>query len=148
MGHAHPREQKAQVVVDLGGGAHGGAGILRRGLLIDGHRRRQAVNGVHIGLGHLAQEHAGIAGEALHIAALPLGVHGIEGEAGLAGAGKARDDDQLVAGNSQVDVLQVVLAGAFDDDLVGHWLDFLRRREATGAARSPVAEFSCFACVF
>ena len=136
VGHAHAREQKAQVVVDLGGSAHGGAGVFRRGLLIDGHRRRQAVDGVHVGLGHLAQEHAGIAGETLHIAALPLGVHGVEGEAGLAGAGKARDDDQLVAGNSQVDVLQVVLAGAFDDDLVGHWLDFLRRREATGAARA------------
>jgi hypothetical protein len=56
-----------------------------------------------------------MAGEGLDVAALALGVDGVEGEGGLAGAGDAGDDDELVAGYDDVDVLEVVLAGAADD---------------------------------
>ena len=130
--------KQAQVVVYLGGGAHGGARVLAGGLLVDGHGRRQAVDAVQVGLVHLPQEHARVAGEALHVAALPFGVHGVEGQAGLARARKPREHDQLVARYGEVDVLQVVLACAFDDDGVlshrcssfGPW--FRERIEATG----------------
>ena len=114
--HAHAREQEAQVVVDLGGGAHRRARVLRRGLLVDGHRRRQAVDAVEVGLRHLAQEHARVAGQALHVAALALGVHRVERQRRLAAARQARDDHQLVARDGEVDVLEVVLAGTLDDD--------------------------------
>ena len=114
--HTHAREQQAQVVVDLGGRAHRGARVAAGGLLVDGHRRRQAVDAIEVGLLHLAQEHAGVAGEALDVAALALGVHGVEGEAGLAAARQAGDDHQLVARDRHVDVFEVVLACAFDDD--------------------------------
>ena len=140
VGHAHPREQQAQVVVDLGGGAHGRARVFRGGLLVDGHSRGKSVDGVHVGLGHLSQEHAGVAGEALHVTTLALGVHGIEGQARLARAGKARDDHQLIAGDSEVDVLEVMLAGALDDDFVGHGsLRFLRGRNTAGTPEGPPA---------
>jgi hypothetical protein len=96
---AHARVQQAQVVVDLGDGAHRGAGVAARRLLVDGDGRRQAVDAVEVGLVHLAQEHARVAGEALNVAALPLGVDGVEGEARLARAREAGDDDELVARN-------------------------------------------------
>ena len=118
---AHAREEQAQVVVDLGDGAHGGARVPGRGLLVDGDRRRKAVDGVEVGLVHLSQELARIAGEGLDVAALALGVAGVEGQARLARARKAGDDDELVARDVDVDVLQVMLARASDDDgFLGH----------------------------
>ena len=120
VGGAHPGPQQAEVVVDLRHRAHGGPGVLAGGLLVDGDGRGQAVDIVHVGLVHLAQEHPGIAGQALHIPALALGIDGVEGQGGLAGAGEARHDHQLVPGDGDVDILQIVGAGAFDDDLVLH----------------------------
>ena len=118
VGVADPGEEQAQVVVDLGHRADGGAGVLAGGLLLDGDGRGKPLDGLHIRLFHLLQELAGIGRERLHIAALPLGVDGVEGQGRLARAGDAGDDHQLVAGDLHVDALEVVLAGAFDDDLV------------------------------
>ena len=133
--HAHAREQQAQVVVYLGGGAHGGARVLAGGLLVDGHGGRQAVDAVQVGLVHLPQEHARVAGEAFHVAALPFGVHGVEGQAGLARARKPREHDQLVARYGEVDVLQVVLACAFDDDgVLSHSCPFFPLAHGSGSA--------------
>ena len=118
---ADAREEQAQIVVDLGDGAHGGAGVSARGLLVDGDRRREAVDAVQVRLVHLSQELARIAGEAFHVAALALGVNGVKREARLSRAGKARDDDELVAWYVNVHVGEVVLARAADDDCVlGH----------------------------
>ena len=94
---AHAREQKAQVVVDLRGGAHGGARVLRGSLLSIGDGRRKAVDAVKVRLAHLAEELARVAGQALHVAALAFGVHGVEGQAGLARTRQSRDDHELVA---------------------------------------------------
>jgi hypothetical protein len=49
-GLAGTGEQQAKIVVDLGDSAHGRAGIVGRGLLLDGDRRRQALDVIHIGL--------------------------------------------------------------------------------------------------
>ena len=118
---AHAREEQAQVVVDLCDGAHRGAGVAARGLLVDGDRRGEAVDRVEVGLVHLPQELAGVAGEGLDVAALPLGVDRVEGEARLARPGEAGDHDELVARYVDVDVGEVVLARASDDDgVVGH----------------------------
>ena len=105
MGHAHAGVQQAQVIVDLGHGAHGGAGVTGRGLLVNGDGGAEAVDGVEVGLVHLAQKLARIAGKGLDVAALALGVDGVEGKARLARAGKPRDDDELVARDVDVDVL-------------------------------------------
>ena len=120
VGGAHPGPQQAEVVVDLRHRAHGGPGVLAGGLLIDGDGGAQALDIVHVGLVHLAQEHPGIGAEGLHIPSLALGVDGVEGQGGLAGAGEARHDHQLVPGDGDVDVLQIIGAGAFDDDLILH----------------------------
>ncbi len=56
-------EQQAQVVVDLGDGADGGARVVGGGLLLDGDRRRQPLDMVHVGLFHHRQELARIGGQ-------------------------------------------------------------------------------------
>jgi hypothetical protein len=47
---------------------------------------------------------------------LALGIDGVEGERGLARPRKTREYDQLVARDGEIDVLEVVLARAADDD--------------------------------
>src|SRR5690606_18826636 len=111
-------EQQAQVVVDLGDGADGRARIVRGGLLFDRDGRAQALDVVHVRLLHHAEELPGIGRQRLDVAALALGVDGVEGQRGLAGAGQAGDDDQPVPGQVQVDVLEVVGAGTADADRV------------------------------
>ena len=109
-------EEQAQVVVDLGDGADGRARVAAGALLVDRDRRREALDVVDVRLLHLAEELARVGGERLDITTLTLGVDRVEGERGLAGAGQAGDHDELVARDRDVDVLEVVLAGAANDD--------------------------------
>ena len=120
VGGAHPGPQQAEVVVDLRHRAHGGPGVLAGGLLVNGDGGGEAVDVVHIGLLHLAQEHPGVGGEGLHIPPLPLGIDGVEGQGGLSRSGQAGDHHQLVPGEGDVDIFQVVGAGALDVDVCLH----------------------------
>ena len=113
---ADPREQQPQVVVDLGDGPDRRARVARRALLVDRDGRRQAVDLVDVRLLHLAEELAGVGAQALDVAALALGVDRVEGKAGLAAAGQAGDDDEPVARERDVDVLEVVFARAAHDE--------------------------------
>ena len=116
IGHADPRPQQAHVVVDLGDGADGGARVLRGRLLLDRDRRRQAVDLVDIRLLHHLQKLPRIGRQRLDVAALALGIDGVERERRLAGAGQAGEHHELVARNLDVDVLQIVFARAADRD--------------------------------
>ena len=120
VGGAHPGPEEAEVVVDLRHRAHGGPGVLAGGLLVNGDGGGEAVDVVHIGLLHLAQEHPGVGGEGLHIPPLPLGIDGVEGQGGLSRSGQAGDHHQLVTGEGDVDIFQVVGAGALDVDVCLH----------------------------
>src|SRR5256712_5962873 len=141
--HAHPREEHAQVVVDLGDGADGGARVLAGRLLLDRDRGRQPLDRVDLGLLHLLEELPRVGGERLDVAALALGVDGVEGERGLARAREPRQDDELVPGELHVDVLEVVLASTtHHDPIAGHgpplwWSGGLlaNSQEAPAAAR-------------
>jgi hypothetical protein len=53
--------------------------------------------------------------------ALPFGIERIEREHGFAGAGDASYDDELVPGDRDADIFEVVLAGTFDDDIFHAW---------------------------
>ena len=81
MGHANARIEQAQVIVDLGDGTDRGARVFGCGLLVDGDRWGQAVDRVEVGFVHLAEELTSVARKALNIAALALGVDGVEGQA-------------------------------------------------------------------
>ena len=120
---ADARVQQAQVVVDLGDRADGRARVARGGLLVDRDRRREPLDGVDVGLVHLPEELARVRRQRLDVAALALGVDRVEGEARLARARQARDHDERVARQGERDVLEVVLAGAGDDDLIACWHD-------------------------
>ena len=121
VGLADSGEEQAEVVVDLSDGAHDGAGIVGDALLVDGDRGAQPLDVVDVGLLHSAKELAGVGGEGLDVTALALGVDGVEGERALARTRQPGDDHELVAGDRDVDVLEVMLACAFDEDFVlGH----------------------------
>ena len=120
--HTNAGEQQPQVVVHLGDGADRGAGVAGRRLLVDGDRRGQALDEIHIGLVHLAEELARIGTERLDVAALALGIDGVEREARLARSGQAGEHDESIPRQVDPNVLEVVLPGAPDHDLcaVGH----------------------------
>ncbi len=116
IGDADARPQKPHVVVDLGDRADGRARVLRRRLLLDGDRRREAVDLVDVRLLHHLEELPGVGRQRLDIAPLAFGVDRVEGERRLARAGQAGEHDELVARDGEVDVLEVVLARAADRD--------------------------------
>ena len=120
---ADARPQQAQVVVDLGDGADRRPRVARRRLLVDRDRRRQALDRVDVGLVHLAEELPRVGAQRLDVAPLALGVDRVERERGLARPRQPRDDHERVARERERDVLEVVLAGAGDDDRVAwrHW---------------------------
>ena len=104
------RIKQSKVVVDFCDGADRGTRAAAGGFLLDGNGGAQSIDGVHIGALHLIEELACVGGERLDIAALALGIDGIEGERGLARTAQAGDDGQGVARDLDVNVLQVVLA--------------------------------------
>jgi len=116
VGRTGPGEQQPQVVVDFRHRTHRGAGIVAGGFLLDGNGRREPLDQVHVGFFHQLQELPGVGRKGLHVAALTFGVEGVEGEGAFTRAGQASDDRQLVAGQVQVDVLEIVGAGTPDLD--------------------------------
>ena len=111
-------EEQTQVVVDLGLRADGRTWVPARTFLVDRDRGRKPLDVVDVGLLHLPEELARIGGERFHVATLALRVDRVEGERTLARAREARDHDQLVARDLQIDILQVVFARTLDDDRV------------------------------
>ena len=58
------------------------------------------------------EESAGVGRHRLEVATLRLCIEGTEGERGLPGARDAGEGDHRIAGNVDIDALEVVLAGA------------------------------------
>jgi hypothetical protein len=63
---------------------------------------------------------AGVGGERLDVAALALGVDGVEDQGGLAGAGDTGHDSQAVVRDREGDVLEIMDTPAADEDRVVH----------------------------
>ena len=139
---ADAREEQAQVVVDFGDGADGRARIARGGLLLDRDRGREPLDRIDVRLFHLLEELARVRRQRFDVAALALGVNRVEGERRLARAGEAGDYDQAVARNLEIDVLEIVLARAFDDDSIGH------RSYAAARLRDLFAAHRGAPCIF
>ncbi len=116
-GMAHAGKEKPQIVVYLGDGADGGAGVLAGGLLLDGDGRGKPLDEIDVGLIHLLEELPGVGRQGLHVAALPLGIDRIKRERGFAGAGKPRDDDELIPGDDNLDILEIMFPGALYPDM-------------------------------
>ena len=116
VGRRERAVENAQVVVDLRHGRDNGARIAARRVLLDGDRRREALDLLDVGLLHAVEELARVGGERLDVAALSLGVERVEGEGRLAAPREPGDDGQGVAGDRDVDSLQVVDLGVLDDN--------------------------------
>jgi hypothetical protein len=135
--------EQAEVVVDLGDGAHGGARVAVGRLLVDRDRGREALDEVDVRLVHLPEELAGVRGEALDVAALALGEDRVERQRRLARPGQPGEDDHRVAREVERDVLEVVLSGATDDEAIGHGCFLLLRvgiRRGRGGAAPTGAQ--------
>ena len=111
---------QAQIIMDLGHRAYGGARIAGRGLLVNADGRAQTLDQIGVGLVHLPQKLARVGGHAFHIAALTLGVDGIKGQAALARAAQAGEHDQLVPWQGNVHIFQVVFPCALYNDGIVH----------------------------
>ena len=122
VGRADARPEEPHVIVDLGHGGDRRARIARGRLLFDRDCGRQALDMIDVGLLHQFEKLARIGGERFDVAALPLGIDGIEGERGFARSGQAVDDYQLVARNLHIDRFEIVLARAADGDMGQHRL--------------------------
>ena len=120
VGHADAGVEQAQVVVDLGDRADGRPRVARGALLVDRDGRRQALDEVDVGLVHLPEELAGVRRQRLDVAALALGVDGVEGQRRLPRPREAREHDQLLARQLEADVAEVVLAGTADHQRISH----------------------------
>src|SRR6476620_8730265 len=77
-----------------------------------------SIETVEVGLVHLPEELPGVRGQRLDVAPLALGEDGVEGQAGLPRPGQAGEHDEAVAGQFDADVLEVVLSGTTEDDVV------------------------------
>ena len=125
--------EQAQEVVDLGQRRHRALAAAAAGALLDRHRRRDAEDGIDVGAAGRLHELPRVGVERFEVAALALGEHDVEGERGLARAGHAGDDGEAVARNRDVDVAQVVLAGAVDDDRTLRRVGDLQQCAAAGS---------------
>ena len=81
------------------------------GFLINRNCWGKPFDRIHIRLIHLAQKLTGIGGKALHIAPLALGKDRVKGQGTLAAAAYPGENHQAIAGQGDVNVAQVVLAG-------------------------------------
>jgi hypothetical protein len=110
------RVQQAQGVGDRGHAAHRRAGGGSAAVLLEGHRRGQAVDRVELGDARLVDQPPRVWGHGFEVPPLRLRVERPEGQRGLARAGDTREDDQGVTGQLDVHVLQVVLTGPTHPD--------------------------------
>ena len=97
-------KKQTQIVVNFRHRAHCGAGVATGGFLVDGNRRAEALDVIHLRFVHLTEKLARVGGKAFHVAALALGVNGVKGQAGLPAAAQACDDHELVARNFNVNI--------------------------------------------
>ena len=100
--------QQAQEIVDLGYGADGRTRVAAGGLLLDGDHRAETADALHRRLLENAHEMLGIGRERVHVAPLPLGVYGVEGERRLAAAADSRDHGEPAPRNIDVHTLEIV----------------------------------------
>ena len=110
---------QAQEVVQLGERGHRALAPAPAGALLDGHRGRDAEDGIHLGPRRRLHELTGIGVERFQIAPLPLAEEDVEGQRGLARSGHPGDHRKALARDVHIDVLEVVLAGVPDAHRAG-----------------------------
>ncbi len=148
---AGARVQHAQQVRQGRDAPHRGARTGAAAMLLERDGGREPVDRIDIGHAGLIDETSRIGRDRLEISALRLGVQRTEGQRGLSGAGYAGEHDECVARQVQIDVLQIVLAGAADADETIGWKGLFhasndtdsRPRKAASTGRRAVDGPTC-----
>ena len=117
--HAEGGVEYAQVIVDLGRRGDGGAGTGGGCALLDGDRGGQSLDEIHIGAFETVEELAGVSGETFDVFALALGIERVEGEGRFARTAGTSEHNEAVAGNDDVDVLEIVLSRTLNANGIG-----------------------------
>ena len=115
-GVADTCEEQFQIIVYFGRGADRRPRVAGVDLLLDGDGWRDARDQVDVGFVDLAQKLSGISRQTFHIATLPLGEDGVEGQRRFARAGEARDDGKRVVRDFYLDVFEVMDPRSLDMD--------------------------------
>ncbi len=110
------RVQHPKIIVNLRDGADGGARVSSGGLLLNADRGRQAGEIIDIRLLQLTEELTRVTGQRLDVAPLPFGVKRVESQGAFPRTADAGENDELIAGQIEVDVAEIVLACAANDD--------------------------------
>src|SRR5688572_122708 len=128
VGDSDARVEQPQVIENFGLSGDGGTRISRVVFLPYGNRRRNAPHFVDVRLVHPFQELAGVSRQRLDIASLAFCVDRVKSKRRLARPAHSGNHRQLVDGNRERDVLQVIDAGPADSDC------FFRHRYKTSQA--------------
>jgi len=109
---AYSAVQEAKVVINLGGRAAGRTRVPRGVLLPDRNRRAQAGNFIDLRAVYALEELAGVSRERFDVTTLAFGIESVKGQARFAGPADSGHHREAVERNANIDVPQVVLAGA------------------------------------
>ena len=118
MRNANAGIEKTHVIVDFRNRTHSRTRIAVGRFLVNGDGRGKSLNALHIRLFHLAKELPCVRGQRLHITPLPFCINRIKGQGGLPRAAQARQHHQLVSGNVQGYMFQVVLIRTTNLDIL------------------------------
>ena len=88
-------EEQLEIIIDLGQRADRRAGRADVVLLLDGDGGRDAIDVIDGGLVHAVEKLADVGREGFDVAALALGIEGVESERRFARTGWASDDGEL-----------------------------------------------------
>ncbi len=113
---AGTRVQHANQARQGGDAAHRRTRTGRTALLLQGHGRGQAFDGVHIGHAHLVDQAPCIGCHRFEIAALGFGIHRRKCQGRFAGTGDTGEHHEGIPGNVHVNVTQVMFAGTAHAD--------------------------------
>ena len=110
--------EQAQKVMDLRQGTHGGTRTPRLIALPYRNGRTQALDGIHLRSIQALQKLSRTSRQRFEIASLSFGKERVKSQGGFSRTADAGNHDKLVAGNSDVDVFQIMLASASNDNTV------------------------------
>ena len=138
-----PCVEQPQEVVELSDGAHGGAGVFRNRLLLNGHHGTEPSDRIDIGPFQPAEELARVGTQRFQKPPLTLRVKRVECEAGFATATDPCEHHEFVARQHDVHGLEVVLRRPSDNQVILSVVDIgMHRRGGGGHGGSTIATWS------
>ena len=124
MGNPDSCVEQTQIIINLRYRTDGGTRVMACGFLVNGDGRRKSLDEVYILLFHLPQKLPCIGGKRLHIASLSLCIYRIESKRAFAAAAHPRKDNQLISGDGEVSIFQIMRSRTLYYNLILHSVSF------------------------